>query len=223
MTRKEDALVRMELHLTSAQCFRLMDRVKNIDFYYNRIEHLQQEEFSDKRQESIRACQKWMDIEERNIGAAVWGNIVLRSQRLDRAAAVAIWESALHSGKNATELIDLLRSLQLKVIGHLRDPLGFFLREPVHQGLLQREKVDGVQTSQLSSFGSRLFLESSQQDIRVSDGFRLLTLVLDTLDKAFSIQPLGKREIQLTRSDTGNDELYSVLTIEGRTVVISVL
>lgn len=223
MTRKEDALVRMELHLTSAQCFRLMDRVKNIDFYYNRIEHLQQEEFSDKRQESIRACQEWIKTEERNIGETVWGNVVLKPQELDRAAAVAIWESALHSGKNATELIDLLRSLQLKVIGHLRDPLGFFLREPVHQGLLQREKVDGVQTSQLSSFGSRLLLESSQQDIRGSDGFRLLTLVLDTLDKAFSIQPLGKREIQLTRSDTGNDELHSILTIEGRTVVISVL
>lgn len=221
--KKEDALVRLELHLTSAQCFRLMDRVKNIDFYYNRIEHLQQEEFSDMRQESIRACQEWIKTEERNIGEAVWGNVVLKPQELDRAAAVAIWESALHSGKNATELIDLLRSLQLKVIGHLRDPLGFFLREPVHQGLLQREKVDGVKTSQLSSFGSRLLLESSQQDIRGSDGFRLLTLVLDTLDKAFSIQPLGKREIQRTRSDTGNDELHSVLTIEGRTVVISVL
>lgn len=223
MTRKEDALVRMELHLTSAQCFRLMDRVKNIDFYYNRIEHLQQEEFSDKRQESIRACQEWIKTEERNIGEAVWGNVVLKPQELDRAAAVAIWESALHSGKNAPELIDLLRSLQLKVIGHLRDPLGFFLREPVHQGLLQREKVDGVQTSQLSSFGSRLLLKSPQQDIRGSNGFRLLTLVLDTLDKAFSIQPLGKRKIQRTRSDTGNDELHSVLTIEGRTVVISVL
>ena len=221
--KKEDALIRLELHLSSAQCFRLMDRVENIDFYYNRMEHLQQEEFSDKRQEGIRACQAWIKIEERNIGEAVWGNVVLKPQKLDRAAAVAIWESALHSGKNAPELIDLLRSLQLKVIGHLRDPLGFFLRESVHQGLLQSQKVDGVQTSQLSGLGSRLLLKSPQQDISGSDGFRLLTLVLDTLDKAFSIQPLGKREIQLTRSDAGNDELHSVLTIEGRTVVISVL
>lgn len=221
--KKEDALVRLELHLTSKHCFQLMDQIKNIKRYADRLAQLLNDGCTVKRQGSIRACQKWMDIEERNIGAAVWGNIVLRPQRLDRAAAVAIWESALHSGKNATELIDLLRSLQLKVIGHLRDPLGFFLREPVHQGLLQREKVDGVKTSQLSSFGSRLLLESSQQDIRGSDGFRLLTLVLDTLDKAFSIQPLGKREIQRTRSDTGNDELHSVLTIEGRTVVISVL
>ncbi len=222
MTRKEDALVRMELHLTSAQCFRLMDRVKNIDFYYNRIEHLQQEEFSDKRQESIRACQEWIKTEERNIGETVWGNVVLKPQELDRAAAVAIWESALHSGKNAPELIDLLRSLQLKVIGHLRDPLGFFLREPVHQGLLQRKKVDSVQTGQQGSLVSCLLSEAPLQDIRRSDGFGLLASILNTLDEAFSIQSLGKREIQRTRSNAGNDELCSVLAIEGRTVVISV-
>ncbi len=221
--KKEDALVRLELHLTPAQSFRLMDQIKNIKRYSDRIGQLLNDECTVKRQESIRACQKWMDIEERNIGAAVWGNIVLQPQKLDRAAAVAIWESALHSGKNATEVIDLLRSLQLKVIGHLRDPLGFFLREPIHQGLLQREKVDGVQASQLSGLGSRLLLESSNQDILTSDGGLLLTSILNTLDKAFSVQPLGKREIQLTRSDAGNDELHSVLTIEGRTVVISVL
>lgn len=221
--KKEDALVRLELHLTTAQSFRLMDQIKNIKRYSDRIYQLLDDECTVKRQESIRACQKWMDIEERNIGAAVWGNIVLQPQKLDRAAAVAIWKAALCYDKPAGDLIDLLRSLQLKVIGHLRDPLGFFLREPIHQGLLQREKVDGVQASQLSGLGSRLLLESSHQDLCGSDGFRLLTLVLDTLDKAFSVQTLGKGKIERTRSDTGNDELHSVLTIEGRTVVISVL
>lgn len=220
--KKEDALVRLELHLTSKHCFQLMDQIKNIKRYSDRIAQLLNDECTAKRQESIRVCQKWMDIEERNIGAAVWGNIVLRSQRLDRAAAVAIWESALHSGKNAPELIDLLRSLQLKVIGHLRDPLGFFLREPVHQGLLQRKKVDSVQTGQQGSLVSCLLSEASLQDIRRSDGFGLLASILNTLDEAFSIQSLGKREIQRTRRNAGNDELYSVLTIEGRTVVISV-
>ena len=220
--KKEDALVRLELHLTSKHCFQLMDQIKNIKRYSDRIGQLLNDECTVKRQESIRACQKWMDIEERNIGAAVWGNIVLRPQKLDRAAAVAIWESALHSGKNSTELIDLLRSLQLKVLGQTRDPLGFFLREPAHQSLLQREKVDGIQTSRQSGRSNGVLPELSHGSVGDLKT-RLLTQILSSVEKAFRVQPLGKREIQLTRSDAGNDELHSVLTIEGRTVVISVL
>lgn len=221
--KKEDALVRLELHLTSAQSFHLMDKAKDISHYFKRLEILQRDEITPERQQHEKTIWRWIEADERYIGRMVYGNFGVIPQKLDRAAAVAIWKATLCHDKPAGDLIDLLRSLQLKVIGHLRDPLGFFLREPVHQGLLQREKVDGVQTSQLSSFGSRLLLESSHQDISGGDGFRLLTLVLDTLDKAFSVQPLGKGKIERTRSDTGNDELHSVLTIEGRTVVISVL
>lgn len=222
MTRKEDALVRLELHLTSSQCFRLKDWMKDIDFYDARREKLLQDEYSDERQKSIRVCEKWIENTERNIGRAVEGSIVLQPQKLDRAAAVAIWESALHSGKSATELIEILRSLQLKVIGHTRDPLGFFLREPCHQGLLQCEKVDSIQTSRQSGCCNSVVPELSQHSV-VGIKSLLLTQILGTVEKALGVQPLGKREIQRTRSDTGNDELHSVLTIEGRTVVISVL
>lgn len=65
--KKEDALVRLELHLTSKHCFQLMDQIKNIKRYSDRIAQLLNDGCTAKRQESIRACQKWMDIEERNI------------------------------------------------------------------------------------------------------------------------------------------------------------
>lgn len=221
MPNKDDKLIYLTLALSNAESLEILRMADSAEQALKTANALAYPE-TDTDRKKIYRLKESAKFKYFQIGQILTGNLMVRPTKLDRTAAVSIWNAALVKGLPSEELVDLLRRLQLQVTGRLSDPIGFFLRESGHELLLKRQKVDGVQPSPSSCLKGH-FLSVESDDVLTRKRRVLLSELLDALQDRFGITPVGKREAEIAGLNTGNDELCSVFTCKGRTVIISVL
>lgn len=221
MTTKDDKLIYLTLTLTNAESLEILRMADSAEQALKTANILSYSRIDTDTQKAhhLRESAKCKYFQ---IGQVLMNGLTVRPTKLDRTAAVSIWNAALAKGLPAEELVDLLRRLQLQVTGRLSDPIGFFLREPGNELLLKSQEVDRVQSSPSSHLEGHLFPVESK-DVLIRKRRVLLSELLDALQDCLGITTVRERKTQATGLDTGNDELCSVFTCKGCTAIISVL